>query len=458
MVERRVRDAEVAGSSPVIPTHEPPVFGGFFIIRIVNDEPGSVTGDGLLEVNMKEFLKNSFRTAMPLFIGLTLSVICFFLIYRYDGLSKSFSTALAILRPFVYGGVMAYLLKTPYNWTMKKLSGLLPEKKLRLVRGLSLVFVLMASLIIITVLLVMVIPALADSIRSIARSIPSFMNEQQYNISKYTDDNPEIKEYIDQGFYEIEKNGPNWLRQTVLPMLTGAVGGVVGIFGSVVGVLYNLLIGLIVCIYILLSKETFGRQAKMLVYSVFRRDRAEKVLDEFVFIDRTFVGFFGGKILDSAIVGLICYVFCLILQLTLGMHNAVLVAVIVGVTNIIPFFGPYIGAIPSALIILMDSPLCCIIFVIFVILLQLFDGNVLGPMLLSESVGLSGFWVLFSITAFGGLMGIVGIIIGVPVFAVIYDLIKRWVYMMLRKNGATEYLPEAGVPEGDKPPGPEELV
>lgn len=391
---------------------------------------------------MKEFFKKSFRTAMPLFLGLTLSVIFFFLIFRFDGLRRGFRSVLSILTPFIYGGVIAYLLKTPYNWIEGKMIGLLTEKRTGIAKAISVLLVMLASILIITLLLVMVIPALADSLVSIAQAIPGALTELEAFFNKYTTTNPLVDKYVGQAIETVKVNGPAWIKANILPSLTGTVGGVVGAFGSLVGVLYNLMIGIIVCIYILLSKEKFGRQAKMLVYSVFKRDYAEKILDEFVFIDKTFVGFFGGKIADSAVVGVICYVFCLIMQFTMGMDNAVLIAVIVGVTNVIPFFGPYIGAIPSALIILIDSPICSLFFVVFVVLLQLFDGNVLGPMMLSESVGLSGFWVLFSITAFGGFFGIAGILMGVPVFAVIYDLIRRWVYMMLKKHEITEFLPE----------------
>ncbi len=388
---------------------------------------------------MRDFFKDSFRKAMPLFIGLSLSIIVFFLIYRYDGVNGGVEKIISILKTFVYGGVMAYLLKTPYNWTREKLTNnVFKGKKPGLVKALSLIFVLFGAILILYLLLVMIIPALIESLVSIAQSIPGALTELEKIVTKFTEDNPEIGKYIDQAINNAKEKGPEWIKNNVV----AALGGITQAFGSLFGLMYNLLIGVIVCIYILLGKETFGRQARMLVYAVFRKEIADKIIDEFAFIDNTFVGFFSGKILDSAIVGVICYIFCLILQLTMGMHNAVLIAVIVGVTNIIPFFGPYIGAIPSALIILMDSPVCCVIFVIFIIILQQFDGNVLGPMLLSKSVGLSGFWVLFSITLFGGLFGIVGILIGVPVFAVIYDLIKRWVYMMLERHNVTKYLPK----------------
>ena len=390
---------------------------------------------------MKDLFKKSLRWAIPLFLGLTLSIIFFFLIFRFDGIRSGFNTLMGILKPFIYGGVIAYLLKTPFNWFEAKLTKAFKGQKEGLVKTLSLILVLLASILIIYLLLAMVIPALVDSLISIAQAIPGVVAEVDAFILKYTADNPSISSYIEQALNTIKVSGPDWIKHTVLPALTNALGGVVGAFSSLVGVLYNLFIGIIICIYILLDKKNFTRQAKMLVYSVFRRETAEKVIDEFRFIDKTFVGFFGGKVLDSAIVGLICYVFCLIMQLTMGMHNAVLIAVIVGVTNIIPFFGPYIGAIPSALIILIDSPICCLIFIIFVILLQTFDGNVLGPKLLSQSVGLTGFWVLFAITLFGGLFGIAGILVGVPVFAVIYDLIRKWVYRMLKKHDAKEFLP-----------------
>ncbi len=396
---------------------------------------------------MKEFWKKTFSQAIPLFIGLTLTVITFLIIDRFDGITKVFSSLISILVTFVYGCVIAYLFKTPYNWFVKKLTKLFKGKKTGLVKGLSIVLVLLATVLIIIILLQMVIPALVDSIVSIINEIPGAAAALEKLVADFAADNEVLGNYIYQGIDAISTGGVDWLKNSILPELGGIMGGVAGAFGSIIGILYNILIGLIICIYLLLGKETFARQGKMVIYSIFKRETGDKVLDEIVFIDKTFMGFFGGKILDSAIVGLICYVFCLILQLIFGMKNAVLIAVVIGVTNIIPFFGPFIGAIPSALIILMDSPICCLIFIIFVVVLQTIDGNVLGPMLLSGSVGLSGFWVLFSITLFGGLWGIVGILIGVPVFAVIYDFIKRQVYRMLERHGVTEYLPKAPAEE-----------
>ncbi len=411
---------------------------------------------------MKDFWKRTFRQALPLFIGLTLTVITFFIIFRFSGLKQEINLILAILKPFVYGGVMAYLLKTPYNWIESRILKLF-KKRTGLARGLSVGVVMILTLVVIMFLISMVVPALVESIGSIINEIPAATATLEKTVAKVAEENKVLGNYINQGIEAVNKSGVDWLKKKILPELGGLLGGFANAFGSVFGVLYNLIIGAIICIYLLLGKTTFARQGKMLLYSFFSRETADKLLDEITFIDKTFVGFFGGKILDSVVVGIICYVFCLIMQLTLGMKNAVLIAVIIGVTNIIPFFGPFIGAVPSALIILMDSPVCCLIFIIFVIVLQTVDGNILGPMLLSGSVGLSGFWVLFAITLFGGLFGIPGIIAGVPIFAVIYDFFRRWVYRRLKRNGITEYLPEqaaepGAVPDAEKAADPEESL
>ena len=220
------------------------------------------------------------------------------------------------------------------------------------------------------------------------------------------------------------------------------VNSVVATVGSVLTVVKNIVLGIIICIYLLLGRKTFARHGRAVVYALLKPERAEKALKEISFIDSTFVGFFGGKILDSAIVGLICYIFCMIMSMTVGFQNAVLISVIIGVTNVIPYFGPFIGAVPAALLILISSPRNCLIFLIFIVILQQFDGNVLGPKLLAGSVGLTGFWVLFAITLFQGLFGFMGILVGVPVFAVIYDLVRRWLVSRLRRNGKTDVLEE----------------
>jgi len=194
--------------------------------------------------------------------------------------------------------------------------------------------------------------------------------------------------------------------------------------------LYNLLIGLIVACYLLASRKKFARQSVMIVRSVLKPKWAELFLNEVAFIDRMFGGFIDGKILDSAIIGVLCYIGCSIFNFP----NALLISAFVGITNVIPYFGPFIGAIPSILLILIEDPVKAIWFAIFILALQQLDGNIIGPAILGDRTGLSSFWVLFSIILFGELWGIAGMIVCVPLFAVIYDIIKKLVRRGLYKK------------------------
>ena len=190
-------------------------------------------------------------------------------------------------------------------------------------------------------------------------------------------------------------------------------------------------IAVVVSVYAMYSREKFVAQCKKVLYSLFSVEHVKGILSALRFTDRSFMGFFTGKLVDSLIVGIICYVGCVII----GIKDAVLISVIIAITDIIPFFGPFIGAIPSALIVLMYSPLQCLIFVIFIIVLQQFDGNILGPKILGSTTGLNGFWVLFAIVVGGGLFGFIGMLIGVPAFAVIYAGIKTLLRRRLEKSG-----------------------
>ena len=220
---------------------------------------------------------------------------------------------------------------------------------------------------------------------------------------------------------------------------------------NVVTVFKNLIIGIIVAIYLLASRKKFAQQAKLILYSILKPRWADTMLNEVLYADKMFGGFINGKIMDSAIIGVLCYIVCAIVKFP----SALLVSVIIGVTNVIPFFGPFIGAVPATLLILIQSPIKALWFVLFILILQQLDGNVIGPKILGNSTGLSSFWVLFAILLFGGLWGFVGMIIGVPLFAVIYDVVKKLVIHGLRRNDELEmlgtYHETFGDPEEDIP-------
>lgn len=390
----------------------------------------------------KEFLKKIFYQSLTGFLSLALAILLFFAIQRMDQLTDSLHWLVGVLTPFVYGGTLAYLLKTPCGFLERNIEAILPGRCKKWSTVLSVVSVMLLSILVIYLLLSMVIPEMGRSIMALAVAVPPKVEQFAQWVLVRLEGNDVLQNYADNAFSSLESWLRNWAANDMLPTVQGMMGGAMTAVTSIVTVFKNILLGVIICIYLLLGRRTFARHGKALICSVFKPERADKVLQEFSFIDKTFVGFFGGKILDSAIVGLICYVFCMIMTVTAGFQNAVLISVIIGVTNVIPYFGPFIGAAPSALLILISSPRNCLIFLIFVIILQQFDGNVLGPRLLAGSVGLSGFWVLFSITLFQGLFGFVGILVGVPVFAVIYDLIKRAILLGLEKHGRMDVLRE----------------
>lgn len=388
----------------------------------------------------KDDWKKIFYQSLTGFVSLALAILLFFSIRGFGEIRQSFQWLLGVLKPVIYGAVMAYLLKTPCNFLEKRILALMPEKHKKRANGLTVLVVMILTFLIIYLLMIMVIPEMASSTLILVNAVPQKMDEFANWLTGMLDGNELLQTYANTAILNVENHLQDWAKTDLLPTMQGMMGGFADTVGSVVGILYNLLIGIIICIYLLLGRKTFARQGKAVLYAVFKSERADAVLRELQFIDKTFVGFFGGKILDSAIVGLICYVFCIVMTFTMGFPNAVLISVIVGVTNVIPYFGPYIGAVPSALLVLISGPVNCIIFIVFIIILQQFDGNILGPALLADSVGLTGFWVLFSITLFQGFFGFVGILVGVPVFAVIYDMIRRLVMLGLKKHGKTEFL------------------
>ncbi|MDE6889182.1 MAG: AI-2E family transporter [Eubacterium sp.] len=398
----------------------------------------------------KEDWKKIFYQSLTGFVSLALAILLFFAIQGFGEIRHSFLWLLGVLKPVIYGAVMAYLLKTPCNFLEQRIANILPDKHKKRANALTVLLVLILTFLVIYLLMSMVIPEMVSSTLILVNAVPQKMDEFAKWLTGMLDGNEMLQTYANTAIINVEHNLQDWAKTDLLPTMQGMMGGFADTVGSVVGILYNLLIGIIICIYLLLGRKTFARQGKAVLYAVLKSDRADAVMKELQFIDKTFVGFFGGKILDSAIVGLICYVFCIIMTFTMGFPNAVLISVIVGVTNVIPYFGPYIGAVPSALLVLISGPVNCIIFIVFIIVLQQFDGNILGPSLLADSVGLTGFWVLFSITLFQGFFGFVGILVGVPVFAVIYDMIRRMVVRGLKKHGKTALLLETE-PAGQQP-------
>lgn len=388
----------------------------------------------------KESLKKLLIQSLSGFFSLALAILFFFVLQRFEELRQSLHWLLWVLTPFLYGGAMAYLLKTPCAFLERQFQAALPEKYKKRANVLGVVAVLIISALVIYLLLSMVLPEMWESIVALAVAVPPKAEEFTQWVLSHLEGNEMLQNYVNNAFASLESWLKNWATTDLLPTVQNMMGGAFTVASSVLTAMKNIVLGLIICVYLLLSRKRFAKHGRAVIYALFKPARAEALLREVSFIDTTFVGFFGGKILDSAIVGLICYVFCMIMTFAAGFQNAVLISVIIGVTNVIPYFGPFIGAAPAALLILISSPRNCLIFLVFIVILQQFDGNVLGPKLLAGSVGLTGFWVLFAITLFQGLFGFVGILVGVPVFAVIYDLVRRAIVNGLRRHGKLDVL------------------
>ena len=366
------------------------------------------------------------------FGAISLSILFFFLIYRFQGFGDAISKLTGILMPFIYGAVIAYLLKPVCNCVENFLRRLLPEKMGTAANMLAVTISLLFGILVVYALIMMIVPQLITSVTTLYYTARNNLNDfvDWASHQEVIASNQKLLDFIETSYDNLQDTLDNLVRTKLVPsmqsLLSGAALGVM----SFVTFLKNIVIGLIVSVYLLASRKKFGQQGKLILYSLVKPRWANLIMEEIRYADRMFGGFINGKILDSAIIGVLCYIACLIFKFP----SALLVSVIIGVTNVIPFFGPFIGAIPATLLILIQNPIKALWFVLFVLVLQQLDGNIIGPKILGNTTGLSSSWVLFAILLFGGLWGFVGMIEGVPLFAVIYDVIKKLVIHGLQRH------------------------
>ena len=417
-------------------------------------------------MDKKPHIKPYLYAMLAGFGAIALSIIFFFFIYRYEGFGDAVSTLTGILMPFIYGTAIAYLLKPVCNTIEAFLRRFIPEKWNGLISALSIAATILFGLLVIYALLMMIIPQLVSSVTALYYTAQANITKfvRWANHVEFVESNQFINDALNSAYRALNVNLDNldsWIKSNLMPSMQNIVSGVgIGVL-SVVTWVKNLVIGIIVAGYMLASRKRFVQQAKLILYSLLKPRWAELIIEEVKYADKMFGGFINGKIMDSAIIGVLCYIGCMIFKFP----SALLVSVIIGVTNVIPFFGPFIGAVPATLLILIQDPIKALWFILFVLVLQQLDGNVIGPKILGNTTGLSSFWVLFAILLFGGLWGFVGMIIGVPLFAVIYDIIKKLVFFGLRKHNETTLLneyhnkfgdPEDNVPAAEAPDVPAE--
>ena len=375
------------------------------------------------------------------FGAISLSVLFFFVLYRIQTLGEVVDKVVKILMPFVYGGVIAYLLCPMCNMFSDYFHRTLPKRFKKFAEPFAMALSLLTGALIVYALIIMIAPQLYNSIVSIWEMLPGKV-EDLFNWAQVTYGESAfmqgILNYLMTSVDTLYEKIDSWATGKLVPYITSIVSGVgLGVW-KVLTFLKDFLIGIIAALYLLANRKTFARQGRLIIRSVMKPRWAELVLEEIRFVDKMFGGFIEGKLVDSAIIGVLCYIGCLIFKFP----NALLVSAIVGVTNVIPFFGPFLGAIPAILLILIESPIKALWFGVFVLGLQQLDGNIIGPKILGDATGVSSFWVLFSILLFGGLWGLVGMIVAVPMFAVLYDIIRRLVFRGLRNKGCDADLEE----------------
>lgn len=368
--------------------------------------------------------KGYFKLGLVITISLCICAIFGEIIENWRGIASAIGTFFSALSPFIIGLVLAFLLNPIMVYLRrgfaylfgKKLKKMDYDKAFRVSKTPCLIATVLILLLAIAGIIRLIIPNLIISLQDLYDNSSIYLANAQAWVEKIFAKNDKLEGQLSNIIQFVSEHATSFLEEKILPNMDDILLTVSG--GLVTGVtaVFDFLVGIIVAIYLLNSKDVFIAQGKKIVYCMFPKKTGNKILEGLNYANSVFGGFINGKIIDSIIIGILCYIF----TAAIGMKYAVLISTIVGVTNIIPFFGPFIGGIPGALLALMDDPIYFFIFVVFVLVLQQFDGNILGPLILGDSTGLSGMWVLLAILVGGDLFGVMGMILGVPVFACIY--------------------------------------
>ena len=304
--------------------------------------------------------------------------------------------------------------------------------------------------IILGILIISLGPALFTSIVGLIDAMPSYVESFVKWISDSGLADTEVAVFIGHSINTLTAEVENWARTEILPLAQQYIAQITSGVWSIIKTLLNFLIGIIAMVYVMSIQESLVGQSKKIIYAIFPAKKGNLIIDTIRKSNKIFGGFIIGKIIDSAIIGVIAYIGCLLMRTP----SALLVAFILGVTNVIPFFGPFIGAIPSVALVLIQSPIHALYLAIFILILQQVDGNIIGPKILGDTTGLSAFWILTSISIAGGLFGFFGMLLGVPVFAVIYYILQQIIiYRMKSKelsSNTQEYVDLVEIDENTK--------
>ena len=375
-----------------------------------------------------EWNKKYTTIAIYAFLVISSSIIVYLMASQAEDLKIKFSGMIATMQPFIIGSAIAYIINFILNFYEKVVFELKYLNKLnrKYRRGIGLLLSYLTAIIVISLFMQFVLPQLVDSIVGLANNIPQYVNDASHVITEISE-----KFNLESKYMNMIVEKWNELLNYIITLLTNLIP-VIGNFIMTLGSsILNVIIGIIVSIYILIDKEKFIALSRKVTFSIFSAERSKRIVELAQRSNETFGKFLSGKILDSLIIGIMTFIILTIFK----MPYILLISVVIGITNIIPFFGPFFGAIPSAIIILCVSPIKALWFIGIILVIQQIDGNIIGPKILGDSIGISAFWILFSLLIFAKFLGLIGMIIGVPIFAIIYSIIKENVERRLKAKG-----------------------
>ena len=386
-----------------------------------------------------------FHLGLTFFLSACAVIVFLVSLLHLTEISESIDSLLKIATPIIDGLVLTYFMAPVVNsienkWFYAKHSdrifkgreeGARRAKAKSKVRAVSIFITYVLFILLIVGFFWIIIPDIISSIQNISKNFPVY----QWNLTVWMEKMLMKYPQLDDAYNTLMNNYSDpindWINENIFGRVNEFAMTILSGGLSIIKAIFNFIIGMIIALYLLGSKELMIGQAKKIVYALMKKDTANAFIYNVRYTNKIFQDFFIGKIVDSIIIGLLCFIATTILRIP----YALLVSIIVGVTNIIPFFGPFIGAIPSAFLVLLVDPMKCLYFIILIIILQQLDGNVIGPLILGQKTGLSGFWVIFAITIFGGLWGFKGMLLGVPVFAVLYTGVSSFIKAKLKEKG-----------------------
>jgi predicted PurR-regulated permease PerM len=382
--------------------------------------------------------KKHLQWGITAFLVIAAAILFYYVIFHMGSLKSGLDILLDILMPLIFGAVIAYLFwplvklfeQKLFTPLFRKMNVHFQKRGKKVLRLVSILLTLFLIVLGIYLLLAMLIPQVVNSIMNIVDNFPRYANNLQDWLSELLKDHPDMQTTVNDLLDNVSGRAEDWMTHDLVPQLNNLLKNLSSGLIGLVTFLKNLILGLIVSIYILLSKESLAANVKKGIYALFKTRRANQIIKEIRYINATFGGYIIGMLLDSLNIAILCYIGTTLL----GMPYSILISVIVGVTNVIPFFGPYLGAIPSAILIFMVNPIQALYFIIFIFILQQIDGNFIAPRIIGDSTGISPLMVLAAIMIGGGMFGIPGMLFGVPVFAILSTITRNFIGHCLRKK------------------------